>query len=363
MTTNVEMKVIQSGNSFTPITKDAVIHDDFPAGIYKIRYSQMSGYDITEEIPFEPEVNKIYGKTPEKIEKMMESFAHYEKNMGVMLSGPKGIGKSLFIRLSALKFIEEGKPVFIIDGPTPGLADYLSKIKQECLIFIDEFEKKFNEEHQNLLLGFLDGMNTDKKLIIVSLNELNRINSYMINRPGRFHYHYEFTNPSSEEVFEYLKDNLKEEYHDIINSIVSFSQKTSLNYDSLKAIIFEINLGRSLEESLQDLNISRTGSERFELSIKFSDGQEDTVVKNIDLFSNTTHIREYNKSKINGYTITFDNKDVVDSGDGKLKVKGNASIDQYDEDGDYTDEIKLTCEITLVKYIPTTSYSASSFYA
>lgn len=59
----------------------------------------------------------------------------------------------------------------------------------------------------------------------MTCNELYSLNSYIVNRPGRFHYHFRFDYPSPEAIREYLSDKLKEEAYVEIEKVVEFSRK------------------------------------------------------------------------------------------------------------------------------------------
>ena len=77
-----------------------------------------------------------------------------------------------------------------------------------------------------------------KKLFLITCNEIRKLNDYLINRPGRFHYHFRFDYPSYEEIRENLQDKLEEKYYGEIEGVVAFSRKVNFNYDCLRAIIF-----------------------------------------------------------------------------------------------------------------------------
>ena len=65
---------------------------------------------------------------------------------------------------------------------------------------------------QSGLLSLFDGTSQGKKLFIITCNSLSKLNDYLVNRPGRFHYHFRFEYPSSEEIMEYLTDKLGSQY-------------------------------------------------------------------------------------------------------------------------------------------------------
>ena len=86
---------------------------------------------------------KVYGVHPEKADKVIAAFAMFERNLGVILSGDKGIGKSLFARVLSSKAVKTGYPVIIVDQFIPGIASYIESIDQEAVILFDEFDKTF----------------------------------------------------------------------------------------------------------------------------------------------------------------------------------------------------------------------------
>ena len=139
---------------------------------------------------------------------------------------------------------------------------------------------------QEELLPMFDGLDGGKKLFVVTCNEVNKLNSYLLNRPGRFHYHFILTNPNPDEIREYLTDKLEERYHPLIKKVVSFSAHADLTYDILRAIAFELNNGCSFEETLADLNISKESTPRFDVIAQFEDGTKSIATdERIDLYS------------------------------------------------------------------------------
>ncbi len=63
-------------------------------------------------------------------------------NMGVLLNGVKGTGKSVTAKLICNE-LKNFLPIIIVDKAYEGLPQFISKIQQEVIIFIDEFEKVF----------------------------------------------------------------------------------------------------------------------------------------------------------------------------------------------------------------------------
>ena len=184
-------------------------------------------------------------------------------------------------------------PVIIIDQYIPGIAAYIESIEQEVVFLFDEFDKTFgsvcpgaNEaDPQSALLSMFDGTAQGKKLFIVTCNSLYKLNDYLVNRPGRFHYHFRFDYPSPEEIQAYLTDKLRPAYIGEIRKVILFSKKVALNYDCLRAIAFELNLGLPFEKAIQDLNIINLHEECYNVTLHFHGGRTMTAKRcQLDLF-------------------------------------------------------------------------------
>lgn len=270
------MNIVSSGSKYMVYDNMVKTYKELPVGSYEINFNKMSGYSLHSREDLKIGEEKIYGNHLSKVDKVLKSFEISERNFGVILSGQKGIGKTIFVRVLADEAIKHNLPVILVNQYTPGIAEFISSIEQEVVIVFDEFEKTFGYDDgfdpQEELLGLFDGIDAGKKLFIITCNELSRLNKYLLNRPGRFHYHFNITNPTASEVREYLMDKLKSEYHYLIDKVVNFSQTISITYDYLRAIVFELNQGYDLSEALEDLNITREDRVDYTVKIELSNG-------------------------------------------------------------------------------------------
>ena len=299
---------------------------------------------------------KSYGVQNAKANKVLKSFKEFSRSLGVILSGDKGIGKSMFAKLVCMKSLEEGHPVIIVDACYPGIARFIDSIEQECVILFDEFDKTYRSNRDNddqaALLSLFDGTSGGKKLFIVTCNELYGLNNFIINRPGRFHYHFRFDYPAPEDIREYLTDKLDVNYHSEIEKVIEFSRKISLNYDCLRAIVFELNNGNSFADAIADLNIMTTEDEEYKVYLFFDNG---TSVHNLrystnlyDYDGSMTFIRFFDDDGKFVLDAYFDKASMkYDMAKGKvlvpasgIKIKENNDDDDYydDDDGDDGDD-------------------------
>lgn len=286
------MNVVHSGNTFQIYGDALKTYDTLPLGAYDVNFHKMMGFFLTSRNDLVVNEEKIYGSTPEKVDKVLNSFTKVDRNFGVILSGRKGIGKSLFARQLATKAKDYNLPLIVVSNYVPGIADFLSSIEQEVIVLFDEFEKTFGDmdecHPQEEMLPLFDGIDSGKKLFIITCNEINKLNSYLLNRPGRFHYHFILGNPNPDEIQEYMEDKLDPQYHHLIKKVIGFSITVDMTYDVLRAIAFELNNGYSFEETVMDLNIGKEGTPKYTISIEMSDGSLITIKgESINTYSNS----------------------------------------------------------------------------
>ena len=270
------MKAIQIGSKYKIYDDSIHTYDKLPAATFTIRFHQMEGFYLIQKNNISVS-EKVYGVQKTKIDKVVNSFEQFSRSLGVILSGDKGIGKSMFAKLVCCEALKRRYPVIIVDTSISGIANFIESIDQECVILFDEFDKTFRSnddtDDQSALLSLFDGTAGGKKLFLVTCNELYGLNNYIVNRPGRFHYHFRFDYPSANDIREYLSDKLKKEYYPEIERVIDFSRKISLNYDCLRAIAFELNNGNDFSSAILDLNIMTTENEEYKVYLFFNNGK------------------------------------------------------------------------------------------
>ena len=139
--------------------------------------------------------SKVYDVNSSMRENVIKSFNGYNKNLGVLLTGNKGQGKSLNAKLLCL---ELNIPVIIVNKSIPkevNFVKFFNNIKQNYCFFVDEFEKLFSDKgmseskadyhEQDVFLSFMDGVLTNDHKVVFLLTTNESVNEYFINRPSR----------------------------------------------------------------------------------------------------------------------------------------------------------------------------------
>lgn len=317
------MKAINVGDNTYDIFDDTMqVYNELPAQSYVVRFSERRGFFLEKYNDMDVKEPKVYGVHEEKVSKVLNMFDRQDRNLGVILSGDKGIGKSLFAKMLANAAIQKGIPMIVVDRYVPGLASYIEDIEQEVMVLFDEFDKTFGEvksregeaSPQTNLLSLFDGLSSGKKLFVVTCNEPRKLNEYLINRPGRFHYHFRFEYPSANEIRAYLEDKLEVEYYSEIDNVVSFANKISLNYDCLRAIATELNTGLTFSEAIKDLNIVNIEQQLYNVMLRYNNGAVFRAQNvSLDMFGDDDDrcIYMYDKRGRNVIDITFKPCDAV----------------------------------------------------
>lgn len=302
------MKVINFGHQYEIYPDDLKTHDALPAQTYKVKFNPMAGFSLTKSDDLDCTENKIYGTHQSKVDKVMRTFGRTHRALGVIMSGDKGIGKTMSVQLLASAAIRKNMPVIIVDQNHPGIAGFLDSIKQEILVVFDEFEKVFPKDDtdktsQHDLLGLFDGMSPTKRLYVLTINELHRLSDYMLNRPGRFHYHFRYAYPTHDEVIEYLEDKVSRDCPDDIQAAANFSLKVPLNFDMLRAIAMELSYGESFEDAITDLNIMNMQMPDYDMALTLRNGLQTTTRVNTDLFKKVARVEVEDYHYDNAYSL------------------------------------------------------------
>ena len=137
------MNVVHAGSTYQIYGESVKTYNLLPTRTYEVCFNKMTGFYLTSRNNLIVQEEKIYGEGPRKVDKVLRAFEATDRNFGVILSGRKGIGKSLFARLLATRAVDYSLPLIIVSDYFPGIASFLSSIEQKVIVLFDEFDKTF----------------------------------------------------------------------------------------------------------------------------------------------------------------------------------------------------------------------------
>lgn len=222
------------------IPSNFVVKDTLPVGIYNINLIPFEGWVLepyAEKFEFG---YKIYDLQEDFIQHVCKTYSKTTGNLGVLLNGLKGTGKTVTAKELANRL---NLPVIIIKSfgdNNQSLIEYLSSINCDCIFFFDEFEKNFREG-DSTILQIMDGVYNSKyrKVFLLTTNVLT-VNDNLIGRPSRIRYVQTFGNLELKTVREYLMDTLDNQEY--IEEVISYVDSLTIStIDILRTIVEEIN--------------------------------------------------------------------------------------------------------------------------
>lgn len=242
----------KSGGTFTQTTISNNLVPKLFNHVYSINYHPKFGYSlivVEEKFTFP---YKVYTHEEKFVKRIVKTYNNISKNLGILLNGVKGTGKSV----TAKQICNElNLPVILVSKNTPDLVDFLISIQQECVLFIDEFEKVFDqdEDEQKELLSMMDGARESvyKRVFLLTTNNLY-VDNNLLDRPSRIRYLKSYKNLSPEIVELILEDLLvnKELHSDVFEYIKTLEL---ISMDVVKAVIEEVNIHNDVPEHFTDI--------------------------------------------------------------------------------------------------------------
>lgn len=266
----------KAGNSYS---LSEVSHQvkDLPAGIYRLEFNSMFNQFYLDHVQDKFDFPyKIYGVETEFIQRVKKSWDNTRINMGVLLNGLKGTGKTVTAELICN---EMSMPVILIQKHYDGLVSFLNSIQQDVIIFIDEYEKIY-DKYNNSLLSVMDGaFRTDsRKMFLLTTNELN-IEKNMLQRPSRIRYIKSYTDLTLDIIMRVVDDKLvHKELRDV--TIKMISELPIITMDLVKSVIEEVNIHHEDPALFKDFfNVQGDRSDIYNVYVINEDGTREEFHK------------------------------------------------------------------------------------
>lgn len=196
---------------------------------------------------------KIYALEKDFITRVLSTYNTTTGNLGVLMNGLKGTGKTITSELIANGL---NLPIILVNKAYQNLNSFIIDIPQDVCILIDEFEKIYTSSGYNdmsqeddtkfktdsSLLSLMDGTykNEFRKVFLLTTNKM-WLNENMLNRPSRIRYIKQFGDLNHDQIMEILDDILINK--EFTESVISFLKPLEIiTVDIVKAVINEVNM-------------------------------------------------------------------------------------------------------------------------
>lgn len=269
------------GNSYR---LEEVTHqqEKIPVGVYRLEHNEPFNYFYLDHVQdFFTFPYKIYGVETDFIKRVKKTWDNTATNMGVLLNGLKGTGKTVTAELICN---ELELPVILVQKHYPGLVSFLNSVQQDIIVFIDEYEKIYNK-YDNALLSVMDGaFRTDsRKMFLMTTNDLT-IEKNMLQRPSRIRYIKAFSDLTLEVIMEVVDDKLiHPELRDC--TVKMISELPIITMDLVKSVIEEVNIHHEDPALFKDIfNVAGDQSEFYDVFTVDENGQRTLYMKNAHVF-------------------------------------------------------------------------------
>lgn len=271
----------QIGNVFDPLDIAAQV-DSLPAGVYSWIMHPDGTWSLIKDIDRFEFPFKIYDNSEPIIRRVETTWDSTTHNLGVLLNGVKGTGKSIAAQLLGNWAIDRGIPVLVIRHPIPILDSVLIAIASPVVVVFDEFEKTHEKpEDQQHLLTTVDGMTrTEHKRMFVFTTNEKAINENFVDRPSRIRYVWEFDRLSDTVLEGIVDDLLILDCIQLRDGVLTYLRtRKILSIDVVKTVVNEVNIYKESPEAFASiLNLSEQDAKSFKIEILDSNREVTSVL-------------------------------------------------------------------------------------
>lgn len=228
--------------------------------------------------------HKLYGLEVGLIERVLRTYSATKGNLGILLNGVKGTGKTVTAKILCNKL---KLPVVIVPKALANCNLFLNGIPQDITIFIDEFEKVFSKDKDNNadMLTIMDGaMNSEHRRVFMLTTNSLYINENLIQRPGRIRYLKTFADLQPEIIDEILNDRLKNKtFKDETEKFISNLE--IITVDIVNSIIDEVNIHNEPPSAFKDVfNVKKISGKYNILLVNEKDGSTTELKKGVQIY-------------------------------------------------------------------------------
>lgn len=213
---------------------------------------------------------KIYGLETDIIKRVLKYYFKTDSgNLGVMLNGVKGTGKTVTSKILCNSL---NLPVVVVPRHMEDAHNFINAIPQDIVVFVDEYEKIYKESNE--LLTIMDGaLNAPyRRVFLMTTNNLY-VDTNLIDRPSRVRYLKTFGNLSPDVVEEIVDDLLI--HKEFKADCITFASTLEIiTVDIVKSIINEVNIQEESPLNFKNIFNASTRKGKYKVFIEIDNKVE-----------------------------------------------------------------------------------------
>jgi len=176
------------------------------------------------------------------------SLLNMRNKLGVMFNGDPGTGKTFLAGQIADEVCDKYDAIGILVTQAVDYSGLIDRIRQDdkdrtIILIIDEFEKTFDRYDTNML-SFLSGAKErDNLIIIATVNDTDRLPSFIKDRPSRFEKIFEFTFNDDNILKSIITGLIPTGYEskiDLVNLVAKIKKHKNTSIDRIKHILRDV---------------------------------------------------------------------------------------------------------------------------
>ena len=224
---------------------------------------------------------KLYDLQERFIERFCRTYDVTKGNLGALLNGTKGTGKTVTSKLICNKL---NMPVIVVDSKFGDTRPekFLNNIPQDIVIFVDEYEKIYSDS--NNMLTIMDGaLNAEHRRVFLFTTNKLHIEDNLKQRPSRLRYLKSFSDLKPEIVSEIVNDCLiyPERKKEVMNFIMTLELIT---VDIVRQVVQEVNIhNEDPKEFAEDFNV-RKREGKYDIYEVKEDGTRELQSSNVNIY-------------------------------------------------------------------------------
>jgi DNA-directed RNA polymerase subunit F len=277
----------QGSNFF--LGEGATFQNTLESGVYKTQTNPQTGEMYLTFIgdkflfPY-----KVYGIESDFISRVKKTYQQTTGNLGILLDGLKGTGKTVTSELIA-NSLEQ--PTIIVNHVGGSLSSFINALPQNTTLLFDEYEKLYKngrdedgnyQSNDDAILSVMDGAlnNEFRKVFLLTTNK-EWINENLMQRPGRIRYIKTFSDLSIKTIMEIVDDLLDNE--DLREETIKYvSELELITVDIVKAVLSEVNIHNEAPEKFKSIFNAKSLGTRFDI-YEVKEGVPDLIFKSMNV--------------------------------------------------------------------------------